>query len=64
MTDTQVKKLARRFMNEQKEILEEHGDKIVRSKYKEALLSAERTFRAIASGTASKAKTTSAQSSS
>jgi hypothetical protein len=62
MTDTEVKKLARQFMNEQKEILEEHGDTVVRSKYKEAVLSAERTFRAIVSGTAATAKTPSAQS--
>ena len=49
MSDREIKKLARLYIDGQKKILEEHGDSIVRSKYKEAVASAEKTFRTIAS---------------
>jgi hypothetical protein len=61
MSDKKIRQLARRFMNEQKKILEEHGDRVVRGKYHQAVASAERTFREIASATA-KAKSASASS--
>jgi hypothetical protein len=47
MSDTEIKKLAREFIDSQKKILEEHGDSIVKSKYEEAVVSAEKIFRSI-----------------
>lgn len=48
MSDQQIKKLARNYMNEQKKILKEHGDSVVQAKYGEAVASVEKIFRAIA----------------
>lgn len=47
MSTDQAKKLATQFINEQKRILESHGDKIVQSKYRDAIAGAQRTFAAI-----------------
>ncbi len=47
MSKNDVKKLAEQFIAEQKRILEEHGDTIVRSKYKDAIEGARKTFSAI-----------------
>ncbi len=47
MSTEQIRKFARQFIDEQKKILEEHGDAIVRSKYKAAIRSAQRTFEEI-----------------
>jgi hypothetical protein len=55
MSDARIKKLAKTFIEEQKRILEEYGDGVVRSKYKEAVEGARKTFRMISS--ASHAKT-------
>jgi|HubBroStandDraft_6_1064221.scaffolds.fasta_scaffold572400_1 hypothetical protein len=47
MSDAQIKKLARTFIEEQKRILEEYGDGVVRSKCKDAVEGAQKTFRMI-----------------
>ena len=47
MSSDDIKKLAQQFIDEQKRILEEHGDGVVRSKYKDAVASAQKTFEAI-----------------
>lgn len=47
MSKDQIKKFAKDFIEEQKRILEAHGDRVVRSKYNDAILSAQRTFEAI-----------------
>jgi predicted DNA repair protein MutK len=47
MSSEQARKLAKQFINEQKQILEAHGDRVVRSKYKDAIAGAERTFQAL-----------------
>lgn len=49
MPQDQIKKLARTFIEEQKRILESHGDRVVQSKYKDAVAGAERTFQMISS---------------
>jgi hypothetical protein len=48
MSEKQLKQLAKTFIDEQKRILEEHGDGIVRSKYNDAILSAQKTFASLA----------------
>jgi hypothetical protein len=60
MSTDQAKKMATQFINDQKQILEAHGDKVVQSKYKDAIAGAQRTFAAISSasvGLAAQAKT-------
>jgi hypothetical protein len=47
MSEQQVKQLAKTFIEEQKRILEEYGDGVVRSEYNDAVASAQRTFAAI-----------------
>lgn len=47
MSNDQIRKIAKQFIEDQKRILEEHGDSVVRSKYKEAIASAQKTFAAI-----------------
>lgn len=47
MSSDQAKKLAKQFIDEQGQILKAHGDKIVRSKYRDAVAGAQRTFEAI-----------------
>ena len=47
MSSDQAKKLAKQFIDDQKQILEAHGDKVVRSKYREAVMGAQRTFEAL-----------------
>lgn len=47
MSRDQLKKFAKQFIDDQKRILEEHGDKVIHSKYKEAIDSAQKTFEAI-----------------
>jgi hypothetical protein len=47
MSDAQIKKLARTFIEEQKKILEEYGDGVVRSKCADAVKGAQKTFRMI-----------------
>jgi hypothetical protein len=44
MSRIDTRTLARQFMEEQKRILEEYGDSVVFSKYKNAVTSAEKTF--------------------
>jgi hypothetical protein len=44
VTSEQVKKIAKDFIDSQKQILEEFGDSAVVSKLKEEIVSAERTF--------------------
>jgi hypothetical protein len=53
MSNAQIKILAKQFIDEQKRILEEHGDRVVRSKYKEAIVSAEKTFQKMSAKPAS-----------
>ena len=48
MSSEQAKRLAKQFIEDQKQILEAHGDKVIRgAKYKDALAGAERTFQLI-----------------
>jgi hypothetical protein len=47
MSTDQAKKLAKQFIEDQKQILEAHGDKVVRSKCKDAIEGAQRTFEAL-----------------
>ena len=47
MLNDEIKKIAKQFIDDQKRILEEHGDSVVRSRYQDALASAEKTFKAI-----------------
>jgi hypothetical protein len=47
MSTNDAKKLAKDFIDAQKRILEEHGDTIVRSKYKDAVEGARKTFLAM-----------------
>ena len=49
MSDAQIKKLAKTFIEEQKRILEEYGDGVVRAKCKDAVEGARKTFRMISS---------------
>jgi hypothetical protein len=44
MSTDQVKKFAKQFIDDQKQILEAHGDSAVRSKYNDAIAGAQRTF--------------------
>lgn len=44
MSKNEVKKLAKKYIEDQKQILESHGDSVVRSKYKQALEGAQKTF--------------------
>ncbi len=44
MSTDQARKLAKQFIDDQKQILEAHGDSIVRSKYNDAVAGAQRTF--------------------
>jgi hypothetical protein len=52
MSSNQIKQLAKQFIEEEKQVLERHGDRIVRSKYKEAVNGARKTFEAISSASA------------
>jgi hypothetical protein len=54
MSEAQIKKLAKEFIEEQKRILVQHGDRVVSKKYKEALAGAQKTFQMIS--TASQGK--------
>jgi hypothetical protein len=47
MSKHDAKELAKRFIDEQSRILESHGDSVVRSKYKDAVAGAQKTFEAI-----------------
>ena len=47
MSSEQAKKLAKQFIDGQRQILEAHGDKMVRSKYRDAVAGAQRTFETI-----------------
>ena len=47
MSRIDTRTLARQFMEAQKRILEEYGDSVVLSKYKDAVASAEKTFAAM-----------------
>lgn len=47
MSSEQAKKLAKQFIEDQKQIIESHGDQVVRSKYRDAVEGAQRTFEAI-----------------
>ncbi len=49
MAPEQVKRLAREFIEGQKQILEEFGDSAIASKIKEEIESAEKTFQALLS---------------
>lgn len=55
MSNEQIKELAKTFINEQKRVLEEYGDSVVRSKYKEAVQGAQRTFQMINKASRAKA---------
>jgi hypothetical protein len=52
MSTDDTKKLAKQFIDDQKRILEQHGDRVVRSKYKDAIAGAQRTFEAISTASA------------
>ena len=52
MSGAQIKKIAKTFIEDQKRILEQHGDGIAKSKYKEAVAGAQRTFQMISSASA------------
>jgi len=47
MSNQQIKQLAKEFIDSQKRILEEHGDRVVRAKYKDAIADAQKTFQTI-----------------
>jgi hypothetical protein len=49
MSEKQAKKLATQFIEDQKRILEEYGDSVVKSKCKDAVASVQQLFQAIAS---------------
>ncbi len=49
MSEEQAKKLAQKFIEDQKRILEEYGDSVVKSKCKDAVASVQEIFKAIAS---------------
>jgi hypothetical protein len=48
MSNIEVKQLAKKYIEEQKKVLESHGDSIVRGKFKDAVNGAEKTFEMIA----------------
>lgn len=52
MSSTQIKELAEQFIEEQKHVLEQHGDAIVRARYKEAVDGARKTFETISAASA------------
>ncbi len=52
MSSKQIKQLAKEFIDQQKRILEQHGDRIVRSKYRDAVDGARKTFEAISTASA------------
>jgi hypothetical protein len=54
MSEAEIKKLAKTFIEEQKKILEQHGDGIARGKYKEALAGAQKTFQMISAASQEK----------
>lgn len=56
MSEAQIKKLAKTFIEEQKRILEQHGDGVAKSKYREAVAGAQRTFQMISSASAKMTK--------
>jgi hypothetical protein len=56
MSADQAKKLAQKFIEDQKRILEEYGDSVVKSKCKDAVASVQEIFKAIASRPAARAK--------
>lgn len=58
MSKQELRELAKRFIDDQKHILESHGDTIVRSKYKEAVAAAQKTFEAISAKPPAQAVTT------
>ena len=57
MPEKEAKKLAEQFMEDQKRILEEYGDGVVKSKCKEAVASVQELFQAIASKPITNGKT-------
>ncbi len=52
MSGNQIKQLAKNFIDDQKRILKEHGDGIVKSKYREAVDGARKTFETISAASA------------
>lgn len=48
MSKNEAKELAKRYIQEQKKVLESHGDSVVRGKFKEAVNGAQKTFETIA----------------
>lgn len=56
MSKTEARKLAEQFMKEQQRILEEHGDRVVKSRCKGAVASVQQIFEAIANKPSLKAK--------
>jgi hypothetical protein len=44
MSVEETRKFAKQYMDEQRRILEQHGDKVVKSRYREAVNAAEQTF--------------------
>ena len=55
MSEAQLKKLAKTFIEEQKKILKQHGDGVAKGKYKEALAGAQKTFQMISTASHGKA---------
>lgn len=47
MSNAQAKQMAEKFIEEQKKILEQYGDKVVQSKCKDAVTSVAKVFKAI-----------------
>ena len=47
MSKNEAKEFAKRFIEEQKRILESYGDTVVRAKYNDAVNGAQRTFETI-----------------
>lgn len=48
MSKNEAKELAKKYIEEQRRILESHGDTVVRAKFREAVNGAQKTFEMIA----------------
>ena len=56
MSKAEAKKMAEKFIEEQKRILEQYGDGVVKSKCKEAVMSVQAVFQQIAAKPSSNEK--------
>lgn len=56
MSKTEARELAKKYIEEQRRVLESHGDSALRSKVKEAVDGAQRTFEIISTASAAQSK--------